>query len=550
MTISNGATTTLNLSLGAPVSYLYDELGRLVCVIEKDGNAATYAYDAVGNLLSISRQSPAQVSVIGFTPKNGLAGTSVNIYGTGFSTTASQNSVSFNGTAASVVASSPTLIVANVPSGATTGPISVTSPIGSATSTAAFTVGGASGAPTITSFTPTVGVAATAVTINGTNFDTTLANDRVSFNIMQSPPSSATATSIGTTVPTASTSGRISVSTPSGKAVSSADFFVPPSPYTAADVILTGRMAIGENRTITLSTANKIGLMLFEGTLGQKMCLNIVGVTIASSYVSIYRPDGSTLVSNASVTSSGKFIDTLTLPAGGTYTILINPQSYTGNMTLVLYNVVDIAGTISPGGAAITTTITTPGQNARYTFAGTSGQRVSLNMTSVTLSGSVVNIYKPDGSILAGYYNVTPPSAFIDTVSLPVTGTYSILVDPFDTRIGAMTLTLYNVVEFSGSTTVGGSAVTVALNTPGQNGQVTFSGTSGQQVTVHVTSNTIPGVTVKLLKPDGSQLTSTYSPSSSFNLAQQTLPTTGTYTIVIDPSGVFTGSLNVSVTSP
>jgi hypothetical protein len=37
---------------------------------------------------------------------------------------------------------------------------------------------------------------------------------------------------------------------------------------------------------------------------------------------------------------------------------------------------------------------------------------------------------------------------------------------------------------------------------------------------------------------------------SSFNLATQTLPTTGTYTIVVDPPGATTGSINVSVTNP
>jgi len=69
-------------------------------------------------------------------------------------------------------------------------------------------------------------------------------------------------------------------------------------------------------------------------------------------------------------------------------------------------------------------------------------------------------------------------------------GIYSILVDLQITYAGNMTLTLYDVVDFSGSTTVNGSSVTVTLNTPGQNGQVTFSGTSGRQVTVRVSSNT------------------------------------------------------------
>jgi hypothetical protein len=55
---------------------------------------------------------------------------------------------------------------------------------------------------------------------------------------------------------------------------------------------------------------------------------------------------------------------------------------------------------------------------------------------------------------------------------------------------------------------------------------------------------------VRLLKPDGSQLTSSTSGSANFNLATQVLPTTGTYTIVVDPSSNNTGSVNVAVTNP
>jgi hypothetical protein len=65
-----------------------------------------------------------------------------------------------------------------------------------------------------------------------------------------------------------------------------------------------------------------------------------------------------------------------------------------------------------------------------------------------------------------------------------------------------------------------------------------------------VTGNTMGSVTVTLLKPDGSQLTSSTSSSGSFDLATQTLPTTGTYTIGVDPSSLNTGTMNVSVTSP
>jgi YD repeat-containing protein len=37
-----------------PVQYVYDDLGRLVKVVDQNGNVATYNYDAAGNLLSIT----------------------------------------------------------------------------------------------------------------------------------------------------------------------------------------------------------------------------------------------------------------------------------------------------------------------------------------------------------------------------------------------------------------------------------------------------------------------------------------------------------------
>lgn len=125
------------------ITYVYDELGRLVAVVDPSGDTVRYAYDAVGNLLSISRQSSALVSVLEFTPDSGPVGATVTIFGTGFRSTLSQNVVSFNGATAALTTASTTQIVAQVPSGATSGPISVTTPAGSATSTTSFTVGAA-----------------------------------------------------------------------------------------------------------------------------------------------------------------------------------------------------------------------------------------------------------------------------------------------------------------------------------------------------------------------------------------------------------------------
>jgi YD repeat-containing protein len=193
-------TATVRSQSSNEIVYVYDELGRLVAVVDLAGEAAVYTYDAVGNLLSISRYSSSVVSIIEFTPNSGSIGTAVTIYGTGFSTTPSQNAITFNGVAAAVASATSTQIITSVPAGATTGPIAITTPTGTATSSTSFIVG-QSGPPTITEFTPTIGVSGTAVTITGTNFETSPHNNKARFNVTYSAITSATNTTIATTVP-------------------------------------------------------------------------------------------------------------------------------------------------------------------------------------------------------------------------------------------------------------------------------------------------------------------------------------------------------------
>ena len=72
-----------------------------------------------------------------FKPPSGPAGASVTLTGTGLSDT---SAVSFNGRAAFFKVDSDTQVTAIVPTGATSGPITVTTPEGTATSAGSFTV--------------------------------------------------------------------------------------------------------------------------------------------------------------------------------------------------------------------------------------------------------------------------------------------------------------------------------------------------------------------------------------------------------------------------
>ncbi len=183
------AVSLLVWNIGAQAagpSFVYDSLGRLVTVYDASGNAAVYKYDAVGNLLSITNSSSTTFVALELSSTSGLAGSTVTIYGTGF---CSNPTVTFNGVAATVVSAAATQIVVTVPSNATTGSVVVT--CGSNQSNAGtFTV--ASTAPSITGFTPTIGVGGTAVTISGANFQTTPANNAIRFAGLPSPATSST----------------------------------------------------------------------------------------------------------------------------------------------------------------------------------------------------------------------------------------------------------------------------------------------------------------------------------------------------------------------
>ncbi len=90
----------------------------------------------------------AAPTLTSFSPGSGAVGSSVTINGTGFTTAAN---VLFNGTNATFTVNSSTKITATVPTGATTGPISVITGGGIVTSSSSFTVtGGGGGGGTVT----------------------------------------------------------------------------------------------------------------------------------------------------------------------------------------------------------------------------------------------------------------------------------------------------------------------------------------------------------------------------------------------------------------
>ncbi len=97
----------------------------------------TYGQDLNGTMSGTSPPPPAPPTITSFLPTSGPAGTLVTISGSGFT---GATSVAFNGVAAPFTVVSSSTITATVPAGATSGPVSVAGPNGTAQSSGSFTV--------------------------------------------------------------------------------------------------------------------------------------------------------------------------------------------------------------------------------------------------------------------------------------------------------------------------------------------------------------------------------------------------------------------------
>lgn len=544
-------------ALAATNQYVYDDAGRLVGAIDGTGASARYTYDALGNIVSIARTGATTVSILGFTPNSGTAGVSVTIYGTAFSATPSQNTVKFNGLAATVTAATTTSLKATLPASTTTGKITVTSPSGTATSAVNFVVGVASAAPTITSFTPTKGPSGTTVTITGTKFDTTTIGNKVSFNQNLARISSVTATTLTVIAPANTGSGKIRVSTSGGTATSATDFLIVPPDIVPADVIKTARIAAGGLATVLdISTADKTGALLFEGAAGNYMSLDISAITNAEqnnpATYRIYSPRNN-LYTYGPIVGVGS-IHLPMLPESGTYTIyLTTPSGFKSNITSSLV----IDDWLALNGASLNKSITTAGLTVRMLLAGKAGQNVGIGLTNLTTSPSTSFFYltaiAPDSAYSAGCL-AQDGGCVLRVDNLPSSETLEVVFTSYwGDATASFTATLSS--EVTGTLTLG-SPYDLNLTRPGQSGLLSFNGVAGQNLalTFHPLSLVGPSswnlTAAQVFDPDKTLLTDIgLGDGVDTVLALPPLPVSGTYSVLIQtPSGASSAKMRVTLT--
>jgi subtilisin family serine protease len=331
---------------------------------------------------------------------------------------------------------------------------------------------------------------------------------------------------------------------------------------TSAPPIVPG----GDPVTVTVSSPGDKARLTFDGTAGDRVSLELGDVTIgtsccSSASLSIVGPDGVALVAPSNFGTRGGFVDTRTLPLTGSYRIVVDPQGDSvGSVTLTLYDVpADDEAAIEPGGGPVSVETTVPGQDAVLTFSASAGERVSLKLDDVTIGSSCcssakVSILKPDGAALLSPTNFGTNGGFIDTKTLPLTGTYRIEIDPQANSVGSAAASLYDVpLDAAATVAPGGGPVSVATSVPGQNAEVVFSGTAGRRISLKLTdvtfgSSCCSSAKVSILRPDGTTLVSAtnFGTTGGFVDTKQ-LPQTGAYRIVLDPQSNAVGSATVTL---
>lgn len=280
--IGGPTTITATVPCAAPAG--------LVDVIVNNGAASSNT--AADNFTVNAATAP---TISSFTPTSGTAGTtSVVITGTNL---CGASIVRFNATNATIfTVNSGTQITATVPTGATSGKLTVTTSAGSFVSTADFIVG----PPVISSFSPTIGPVGTAVTISGSNFNGV---NSVRFNGTAATFTVTSSASISTTVPTGATTGVITVVNSVG---------------TATGAIFTvGEPSHGRSVSFTFDKNSRVSGQV---TVGDNFaaCYRFVPVAIQKQ-----SGGGWKWVDTTSTTDSGSF-KTYIPPSSGTFRVKVN----------------------------------------------------------------------------------------------------------------------------------------------------------------------------------------------------------------------------------
>jgi YD repeat-containing protein len=366
----------------------------------------------------------------------------------------------------------------------------------------------------LSTFSPSTGPVGTSVTIRGTGFNPVAGQNAVSFGGQAATVTSSNATTIVAVVPAQASTGLISVSVGGNTATSAAPFTVTTIQIRdfAPKIGAAGTQVIIDGDGFDQSPAN-----------------NVVKFNTEVATVSAASTTQLTAVVPASATS-GRI--SVTAPAGAAASdadFVVPPPGYTAA------NVASVGRLTKPGPGVVLTANTT-NKVAMALFDGSIGERLTLVFTNVSMSGTWY-VYAPDGSRLT-WGNLGSSNMTLDLGPLQAAGTYTVALRP-TTSSGSATIRV--VSDALGSILTDGTPLPMSL-AAGQNAMLSFNAVAGESynfvLTNYASTPIFAGSAVYILNPDGTQMKYCGGLSGGSDACFFTTPTTGTYRIRLNETGL------------
>ncbi|MCP3170229.1 IPT/TIG domain-containing protein, partial [Myxococcus qinghaiensis] len=379
-------------------------------------------------------------------------------------------------------------------------------------------------------FAPKSGPVGTQVTITGSGFNTTPANNTVKLNGLDVIVNAANSQRLVVTLPTGAATGKLSVTTAGQTEVSREDLVIADLPLAPSISGFSPQSGQG-GAQLTISgtgfSLDPINNRVFVGDIQAHVTSATPTQLVAT--VSSVGATGRVRVStpHGRVTSSQDFI-------------MVQSNDVPSSTDLSLQAVVD--------GPSMDVEVADGTRKALVVFHVSRSEQVSIAVTALTLGGSSsasLRIYDPAGTLVSTF-SVYAPGAF-DLPPAQKHGLYTAVLQPGSGAVG-FRASLSWTREQRGAIIVDGAVVSLAGRS-GRNGRYTFSGTAGEKLGLGVTSlTTTPSgqnISITILKPNGAQLTNCFSLTAAGSCNLPALPETGTYSIFIDPPGITTASLGL-----
>ena len=259
----------------------------------------------------------------------------------------------------------------------------------------------------------------------------------------------------------------------------------------------------------------------------------------------------------------GVFTDTLTLSLTGTYSVVVDSQTSAGRATVRILDVpADSTGTMTRG-VAQTVATALIGQTAVRTFSGTAGQRVALEFSAAALTGTPAPrarllFVQPNGTSFGVERLLGEPdtltgalltTGLVDTVTLPVTGTYRVKFDPVHKATGNVRLLLHGVpADDSGPLVASDAFQTMTTSVPGQNAWRSITADAGDRFRMFFGDFTYERANVRVFYPAGGTVVLDdilVVPGGPTLSDVWTVPATGIYHVEVDPHEQATGSIDL-----